>query len=156
MRLLTIAFLLSFAPLAAQPDNLLNPPHPALLRIQADLHHCTDTQPGNINEMLCAMQADKAVDTVLNTLYEKIVAKLKQTDDPDHDKEQRELLKRLITSERAWISYREAECSRASAVYLGGSGEATSLAYCRLSMREDRVNNLYRSYVGRFPDIAKK
>jgi hypothetical protein len=28
--------------------------------------------------------------------------------------------------------------------------------YCRLSMREDRVNTLYRFYVGRFPDIAKE
>ena len=36
----------------------------SLLRIQADLDHCKDTQPGNINEMLCAVAADKAVDAV--------------------------------------------------------------------------------------------
>jgi uncharacterized protein YecT (DUF1311 family) len=157
MRLLTVAFLLSFAPLAARADDPLSPPHPALARIQAELDHCKDTQPGNINEMLCAMEADKAVDVVLNTLYGKIVAKLKQTDDPDHDiKERGELLKRLMASERAWITYREAECSHTSASYLGGSGEGTLLAYCRLSMREDRVNNLYRFYVSRFPDIAKE
>jgi uncharacterized protein YecT (DUF1311 family) len=155
MRLLTIAFLLCFAPLAARAE--LNPPHPALARIQAELDHCKDTEPGNINQMLCAMAADKTVDAVLNALYGKIVTKLKQTNDPDHDiKERSELLKRLIASERAWITYREAECSHASASYLGGSGEGTLLAYCRLSMREDRVNNLYRFYVGRFPDIAKE
>jgi uncharacterized protein YecT (DUF1311 family) len=157
MRLLTIALLFSFAPLAAQADDLLNPPHPALAAVQANLDHCKDTQPGNINEMLCAMEADKAVDAVLNTLYGKIIAKLKQTDDPDHDiNERAELRKRLISSERAWIAYREAECSHASAAMLGGSGEGTLLAYCRLSMRQDRVNNLYRFYVSRFPDIAKE
>jgi uncharacterized protein YecT (DUF1311 family) len=106
--------------------------------------------------MLCAIEADKAVDGVLNTLYGKITAKLKQTDDPDHDINDRtELLKRLVAAERAWIVYREAECSHESGVYLGGSGEGTALAYCRLEKRQDRVNNLYRFYVKRFPDIAK-
>ncbi|NOJ38178.1 DUF1311 domain-containing protein [Bradyrhizobium sp. WSM 1791] len=93
----------------------------------------------------------------MNRLYGKIVAKLKQTEDPDHDIEERkELLKRLVTSERAWIAYREAECSHASAAMLGGSGQGTMLAQCRLSMRADRVNNLFRFYKIRFPDIAKE
>ncbi len=157
MRLLTVAFLLSFAPLAAQADDLLDPPHPALARIKAKLDHCTDTQPGNINEMLCAIEAGKDVDTLLNTLYGKIIATLKQIENPDHDAEERKtLLKRLVASERAWIAYREAECSHASAAMLGGSGEGTMLAQCRLSMRQDRVNNLFRFYKIRFPDIAKE
>ena len=107
--------------------------------------------------MLCAIEADKDVDTLLNTLYRKIVAKLKQTEEPDHDvKEREELLKRLVASERAWIAYREAECSHASAAMLGGSGEGTMLAQCKLSMRRDRVNNLLRFYEIRFPDIPKE
>lgn len=156
MRILVWTIFLSIVPLCCRAeDGLLNPPHPALAAIQASLDHCTDTQPGNINEMLCATEADKAVDGVLNTLYGKITAKLKQTDDPDHDiKDRTELLKRLVAAERAWIVYREAECSHESGVYLGGSGEGTALAYCRLEKRQDRVNNLYRFYVKRFPDIA--
>jgi uncharacterized protein YecT (DUF1311 family) len=157
MRLLTVAFLLSFAPIAAQADDLLNPPHPALTRIQTNLDHCNDTRPGNINEMLCAIEADKDVDTLLNKLYLEIIAKLKQTEDPDHDaKERKQLLKRLVASERAWIAYREAECSHASAAMLGGSGEGTILAQCRLSMRQKRVNDLFRFYRIRFPDLAKE
>jgi hypothetical protein len=50
MRVLTFAFLLCFAPLAARADDPLNPPHPALAGIQAKLDHCKDIQPGNINE----------------------------------------------------------------------------------------------------------
>ncbi|WP_426406655.1 lysozyme inhibitor LprI family protein [Bradyrhizobium ganzhouense] len=157
MRLLAVALLLGFAPLTAHADDALNPPHPALARIQANLDHCTDTQPGNINEMLCAVEAYKAVDVLLNTLYGKIVAKLKQNEDPDHDlQERKELLKRLVASERAWIAYSETECSHASAYMLGGSGEPTILAQCRLSMREDRLNNLFRFYKIRYPDIAEE
>jgi uncharacterized protein YecT (DUF1311 family) len=140
MRLLIIAFLLSFTPPAAQADDLLNPPQPALARIQAHLDHCKDTQPGNINEMLCAIEADRAVDTLLNALYGKIVAKLKKAEDLEHDIEDRkELLRRLVPSERAWIACREAECSHASAAMLGGSGENAILANCRLSTRQGRV-----------------
>jgi uncharacterized protein YecT (DUF1311 family) len=157
MRLLALALLLCFAPLVAGADDLLNSPHPVLARIQANLDHCTDTQPGNINEMLCAIEADNAVDTLLNALYGKIVGKLKQAEDPERDiKDRKELLRRLVASERAWIAYREAECSHASAAMLGGSGEKTILAQCRLSMRQGRVNTLFRFYKVRFPDIASE
>jgi uncharacterized protein YecT (DUF1311 family) len=155
MRFLISALLVGVVPLAAHAQEL-RPSHPALAAIQANLDRCKDTQPGNINEMLCTVEADKAVDVLLNALYQKIVTKLKQTADPDHDiKERGELLKRLVASERAWIAYREAECSHASAEMLGGSGEGTLLAYCRLSMQEDRVNNLFGFYRVRFPDIAE-
>src|ERR1700692_615316 len=113
MRILVWTIFLSIAPLCCRAeDGLLNQPHPALSAIQASLDHCRDTQPGNINEMLCAIEADKAVDGVLNTLYGKITAKLKQTDDPDHDiKDRTELLKRLVAGEGAGVVYRGGEWS---------------------------------------------
>jgi uncharacterized protein YecT (DUF1311 family) len=156
MRPSIIAFVLALAPLTAQAEGELNPSHPALAAIDANLNRCKETQPGNMPEMLCTMEADKAVDALLNTLYGQIVAKLKQPGGPDYDiKERSELLKRLIASERAWIAYREAECSQASAAMLGGSGEPTLLAECRLSMRQTRVNTLFEFYKSRFPDITK-
>jgi uncharacterized protein YecT (DUF1311 family) len=156
MRPLIIAFLLALAPLTAQAKGELKPSLPALAAIQAKLDHCKEKQPGNIPEMLCTMEADKAVDTLLNDLYREIVAKLKQPGGSDYDiKERSELLKRLVVSERAWITYREAECSHASAEMLGGSAEPTLLAACRLLMRQDRVNTLLAFYENRFPDIAK-
>jgi uncharacterized protein YecT (DUF1311 family) len=135
-------------------DDGLGQKYPALAAVEAQLDRCREHK-GNIGEMLCAVEADKSVDAILNSLYGKIIAKLKQADDPNHDTEDRhELLKRLIASERAWITYREAECSHASAIYLGGSGEGTALAYCRLEMRTGRANDLYRFYAARFPDLA--
>src|SRR3569833_769922 len=80
--------------------------YPALAAVEAQLDHCREHK-GNIGEMLCAVEADKSVDAILNSLYGKIIAKLKQADDPNHDTEDRhELLKRLIASERAWVTYR--------------------------------------------------
>ena len=107
--------------------------------------------------MLCAVKADQDADVLLNALYAKITAKLEQTENPEHDFEDRqELLKRLVASERAWIAYRETECSHASAYMLHGSGENTILPQCRFSMRVDRINTLFRFYVDQFPDIAKE
>src|SRR3954451_13744695 len=125
MRLFDVVVLLCFTPLSARADDPSNPSHPALVHIQSDLEHCTETQPGNINEMLCAIAADRAVDALLNTLYGNIHSRLNQTANPDHDSEERkELLKRLVASERSWIAYREAECSHASAAMLGGKWRA--------------------------------
>jgi uncharacterized protein YecT (DUF1311 family) len=156
MRPSIIAFVLILAPLTAQAESESNPPHPALAAIQADLNQCRQARPGNAPETLCTVDADKAVDALLNTLYGRIVAKLKSTSGADDDiDERKELLKRLIASERAWIAYREAECAHASAQMLGGSGEPALLAGCRLRMRQMRVNTLFGFYGGRFPDIVK-
>jgi uncharacterized protein YecT (DUF1311 family) len=138
-----------------EPEDQLEPPHPALAAIQADLDHCKDATPGNTLERQCTMESSKAVDALLNKLYGRIVAKLKEPTGNDHDaKERAELLKRLIASERAWIVYRDAECDHRSGYMLGGSGEPTIYEDCLLTMRRDRVNDLFRLYNDRFPDIA--
>jgi uncharacterized protein YecT (DUF1311 family) len=157
MRVLICALLIAIAPLPCQAEDLLDPPHPALAAIQANRDHCKDATPGNIPERLCTTESSKAVDALLNKLYGRIVAKLKEPTNNDHDaKERAELLKRLIVSERAWIVYRDAECDHSSGYMLGGSGEPTIYEECLFTMRRDRVNNLFRLYQDRFPDLAKE
>jgi len=101
------------------------------------------------------MEAGKAVDAVLNKLYSQIVAKLKAPSNPADMKDQSELLKRLIASERAWIAYRDADCDHQSGYMLGGSGEPSMYEECLFSMRRDRINNLFNLYKDRFPEIEK-
>jgi uncharacterized protein YecT (DUF1311 family) len=157
MRVLVCALLIAIAPLACQAGDPLEPPHPALAAIQANLDHCKDTPPGNTLERFCTMESSKVVDALLNKLYGRIVAKLKEPTDNDHDaKERAELLKRLIASERAWIVYRDAECDHRSGFMLGGSGEPTIYEDCLFTMRRDRVNDLFRLYQDRFPDLANQ
>jgi len=155
MRVLVCALLIAIAPLACRAEVQLEPPHPALAAIQANLDRCKDATPGNTLERLCTMDSSKAVDALLNKLYGRIVAKLKEPTSNDHDaKERAELLKRLIASERAWIVYRDADCDHRSGYMLGGSGEPTIYEDCLFTMRRDRVNDLFRLYNDRFPDIA--
>ena len=157
MRVLVCALLIAIAPLRCQAEDQLGPPHPAIATIKTNLDRCKDTSPGNTLERHCTMESSQVVDALLNKLYGQIVAKLKEPTSNDHDaKESAELLKRLIASERAWIVYRDAECDHRSGYVLGGSGELTIYEDCLFTMRRDRVNDLFRLYNDRFPDIANQ
>ena len=157
MRVLVCALLIAIAPLRCQAEDQLGPPHPAIATIKTNLDRCKDTSPGNTLERHCTMESSQVVDALLNKLYGQIVAKLKEPADKGLDaKERAELLKRLIAAERAWIVYRDAECDHRSGYMLGGSGELTIYEECMFTMRRDRVNDLFRLYSDRFPDIANQ
>jgi len=155
MRVLVCALVIAVVPFSCQAADQFGTPHPAVAAIQANLDRCKEAAPGNTLERHCTMESSQVVDALLNKLYGQIVAKLKEPTDKDHDaKERAELLKRLIAAERAWIVYRDAECDHRSGYMLGGSGELTIYEECMFTMRRDRVNDLFRLYSDRFPDIA--
>jgi uncharacterized protein YecT (DUF1311 family) len=60
----------------------------------------------------CAAQESKAADKELNTLYKKITARLKD------NAEAKQL---LVKAQRAWIGFRDAECSFSASGVEGGS-----------------------------------
>ena len=96
------------------------------------------------------------MDVVLTKLYGQITAGLKRpAGSSDSDSSNKEVLKRLVASERAWIAYRDAECLHQSGMMLGGSGESTVLIECEYSFERDRVNDLFDLYKDQFPEIAK-
>ncbi|MGH6841159.1 MAG: lysozyme inhibitor LprI family protein [Methylocella sp.] len=120
------------------------------------LKRCKAANPGNVPERFCTDEARRSVDVVLNKLYGQITAGLKKpTGSPDDDSRNKELLKRLVASERAWIAYRDSECLHESGTMLGGSGEPTIRVECEYSFERDRVNNLFDLYKDQLPEIAK-
>lgn len=60
----------------------------------------------------CAAQENKAADKELNTVYQQITARLK--DNPDGKK-------LLVSAQRAWIGFRDAECKFSASGVAGGS-----------------------------------
>ena len=54
----------------------------------------------------------------------------------------REIPKRLIAAERAWIAFRDAECSYKSTIALGGTGEGYAYVACRYEQTKERVRAL--------------
>lgn len=95
----------------------------------ADCDHTT-TQT-NMNA--CADQAYKQSDAELNRVYKQITSRLKD------DKAARKL---LLTSQRDWLAFRDAECAFATSTSARGSIYPMLVAQCRDALTRKRVKQL--------------
>lgn len=97
-----------------------------LAKVDAQMKACLN-KPENQNTVdmeNCTDKAGKQANAILNSVYKKIEKILKTPEgDVDSDNMNKEMLKRLIASERSWITYRDAEVSLQGIQMLGGSGE---------------------------------
>lgn len=92
---------------------------------------CTDATQMGLDE--CAGAAYKKADAELNLVYGRIVARL--TKDAGTKA-------KLVTAQKAWITFRDTECAfRASAVE-GGSMYAMAMALCLADATKQRVAEL--------------
>ena len=81
----------------------------------------------------CAGQAFKAADKELNTIYQQITGRLK--DNPDGKK-------LLVNAQRAWVSFRDAECTFSASGVAGGSVYPLIYSECLTGMTKTRVESL--------------
>lgn len=81
----------------------------------------------------CADKAYRASDARLNDLYRQIRARLK--DDKD-------TTRILVSAQKAWIAYRDAECNFASSGVAQGSMYPMILAGCLDDLTQNRVASL--------------
>lgn len=89
----------------------------------------------------CNEQAGTSADSILNRIYGAWVEQLKRPskyEAADHA----EILKRLIASERAWITYRDTSCTLESISMLGGTGEGIVYGNCLYVKTKQRVLDL--------------
>ncbi len=78
----------------------------------------------------CYGVAKAAADQRLNVVYVGLVNALKHPGDPIEVRDDPEILRRLLASERAWIVFRDAECSYHSSYMLHGTGEQGADTAC--------------------------
>jgi uncharacterized protein YecT (DUF1311 family) len=101
--------------------------------------HAEDCQnsvtQGEMNN--CANEAYEKSDAELNALYKQVGSRLKG------DAKQANL---LVTAQRAWIAFRDAECAFVSSPTTGGSVNPMVQANCRDRVTSARVNDL-KSYL---------
>ena len=95
--------------------------------VQADDCANASTQ-GAMNE--CAAKQYKQADSQLNALYKQINSRLQ--DNPDSKK-------RLVSAQRAWVAFRDAECSFAASGVEGGSVYPMIYSGCLAELTEKRV-----------------
>lgn len=89
----------------------------------------------------CNEQARTSADLILNRLYGAWVEQLKHPA-KDEVTGSAEILKRLIASERAWITYRDTSCNLESISMLGGTGETNVYGDCLYVKTKQRVLDL--------------
>lgn len=81
---------------------------------------CDDaTTQAQMNQ--CIDQRHKAADTELNAVYQQITQRLKSNPDAK---------KLLVSAQRAWLGFRDAECTFAASRTLGGSAYPMVVADC--------------------------
>jgi len=133
---------LSFGSASAQV-----PPEVAI--IDATLKTCL-AKGGGVTPAIdkCTEQARNSADLILNRVYG---GWLKQLKDPAKDQaaDSAEILKRLIASERAWITYRDTNCNLESIQMLGGTGETNVYGDCLYVETRQRVLDLQRIQASR-------
>ncbi|WP_395593739.1 lysozyme inhibitor LprI family protein [Pseudomonas sp. B26140] len=81
----------------------------------------------------CAGQDYKAADKELNAVYQQITGRLK--DNPDGKK-------LLVSAQRAWIGFRDAECKFSSSGVTGGSVYPLIYSNCMTAVTKVRVEVL--------------
>jgi uncharacterized protein YecT (DUF1311 family) len=114
-----------------------------LAAIDAHYKTCMAKDPDNVGLKECTHTAYSEADKVLTKTYRSIQAALKATQPGDSEADdKKEEFKRLLASERAWISYRDAECDLRGVEMLGGSGEGLVIGSCLYSLTAQRVKDL--------------
>ena len=81
----------------------------------------------------CVGNARQQADTELNANYNRIVQRLKT--DPD-------TTKILVTAQRAWIAFRDAECGFSTSLFLGGTLYPTLFSACVERLTRKRIDDL--------------
>lgn len=81
----------------------------------------------------CAGQEFKAADKDLNAVYQQITGRLK--DNPDAKK-------LLVSAQRAWVGFRDAECQFSSSGVTGGSVYPWVYSSCLSGLTKVRVETL--------------
>jgi uncharacterized protein YecT (DUF1311 family) len=110
--------------------------------IDAKLKTCLE-KAGGVTPAIdnCNEQAKTSADLILNRIYGDWVEQLKHPA-KDDGADSAEILKRLIASERAWVTYRDTSCNLESVSMLGGTGETNLHGHCLYVETEQRVRYL--------------
>ena len=112
-----------------------------LMAVQAradDSPNCKDPQDQSTMTMCVGLDFEKA-DKELNTLWPKLKA---DAETSDKDTGKTEFFDALIASQRAWIVFRDAECSWQGFEAHGGSLEPMIVNGCSARLTRERIKQL--------------
>ena len=103
-----------------------------------DAPNCKDPQNQGDMTQCAALDFEKA-DKTLNELWPKLKS---GAQDSDKDTGKAEYADALLASQRAWISFRDAECAWQAMEMHGGSAEPMLLYGCKARVTQQRIKQL--------------
>ncbi|MFZ0872032.1 MAG: lysozyme inhibitor LprI family protein [Rhodanobacter sp.] len=102
---------------------------PLAVALAQDCSNATSQMAMNV----CADQAYRKTDAELNAVYSQINVRLKQ------DKEATKL---LVNAQKAWLAFRDAECTFSTSASAQGSVYPMLVAQCRDGLTSTRIDEL--------------
>lgn len=116
-----------------------------LANIDADYNECLRSPEGQSNSgmKMCTAVACDDADKVLNKVYQSIVGELKKrTGEKYSDQSNAETFNRLVSAQRAWITFRNTNSDLYGTTMLGGTGESLEIASQAYHMTRKRAQEL--------------
>ena len=103
-----------------------------------DAPNCKDPQDQNTMTQCAGLDFENA-DKALNEAWPKLKADAQANDEGTGKTEYADA---LLASQRAWITFRDAECTWQAMEMHGGSGEPMLLYGCKARLTEQRIKQL--------------
>lgn len=102
---------------------------PVAVALAQDCANATSQTAMNV----CADQAYRKTDAELNAVYRQIIDRLR------HDEEATKL---LVSAQKSWLTFRDAECTFSTSASVQGSVYPMLVAQCRGGMTSKRIDEL--------------
>ena len=99
---------------------------------------CLDTAQNNSDMITCVYTEYRQQDKKLNQVYSALMEQVK-SGDPEYSQEIRN---RIVSAQKAWITFRDATCAVEAIDMLGGTGESLILGGCLGQVTKARVQYL--------------
>lgn len=112
--------------------------HTKIDKIESVYNSCMNSATSTAGYNNCINKAYKEADAELNKVYQAIKTPLKKQNDADSV----ETLTRLVAAQKAWITFKEANCRLAGVQMLNGSGEGPVVGGCLVNATISRVREL--------------
>jgi len=100
----------------------------------------TDAPQQELN--MCLADAFAAADAELNRAWKPAYSAMQRRDHEGGSLPTPSYAQALLVSQRAWLTYRDAQCLSESQQMWGGSGESMLLLGCKLRLTRERITYL--------------
>ncbi len=103
-----------------------------------------DAAQSNVEMKECAARELAHVDAALNRQYNQTLAKMRNVDKgyPITADKRPGFAATLLASQRAWLTFRDAQCTIEGYSMRGGTGEGLVVATCKAAMTAERTKAL--------------